>query len=189
MSEYTADSAIDWLSQGNKRFLDDRIEGKGRDGPRRKELTERQEPIAAILSCSDSRIAPEIAFDTGLGELFVVRVAGNVANTCSVASLEFAVETLGVKLIGIMGHENCGAVQAAIDGADVGGNLNHLLEHIRPVLTDEKLDADAIARRNTQFVAKQLLERSDIIRRAVEGGDVRIVTAFYHLQSGAVTLV
>ena len=128
----------------------------------------------------------DIVFDAGLGDLFVIRVAGNVANTTSIASIEYAVANLGSKLVVVLGHEGCGAVAAARDGGDLGENLNTLLGFIRPALDPPVKDMNLIVRRNARNSANRLMERSDIIRGAVESGEVRIVTAFYHFSDGAV---
>ena len=122
------------LIEGNKRFVNNKLEGKDRDSVRREALTGGQSPFAAILGCADSRVVPEIVFDVGLGEIFTVRVAGNVANIASLASIEYAVTVLNVKVILVQGHSNCGAVSAAIDGGDLGYNLNVLLTHIKPAI-------------------------------------------------------
>jgi len=161
--------------------------GAGRDASRRRELAGGQSPFAIILTCSDSRVIPELAFDTGLGELFLARVAGNVANTSSIASIEYAVANLGSKLIVVMAHESCGAVAAAIAGGDSGKNLNHLLDHIQPALAESvEPEVNAVAQCNARMNALRLTSESTILRSAVETDDVKIVTAFYHLESGVV---
>ena len=130
--------ALKRLKEGNERFQKDKLDGQLQDSKRRGSLTGGQSPYAIILSCADSRVVPELAFDTGLGEIFVIRVAGNIANTSSVASIEYAVAHLGVNLIMVLGHESCGAVGAAIAGGDNGHNLNMLLAHITPAVCIEK---------------------------------------------------
>ena len=114
------------LIDGNEKFVANKLEGKLQDSNRRESLTKGQEPYAIILSCADSRVVPELAFDAGLGEIFVIRVAGNVANTSSIASIEYAVAHLGSKIIVVLGHQSCGAVTAAVQGGDNGYHLNHL---------------------------------------------------------------
>jgi carbonic anhydrase len=186
METLTAEQALERLKQGNDRFRGDQLEGTGRDGARREALAGGQHPFAIILGCADSRVSPEIAFDAGLGELFVTRVAGNVANRSSIASIEYAVTHLGPKLVVVMGHESCGAVNAALEGGDAGPNLNHLLEHIQPALaaTGEG-GVDAVSRSNAALQAERMVQESDIIRRAVEEEGVKIVSAYYHLRTGA----
>lgn len=197
MKSVTADEALERLKQGNERFQKGTGENPGRNVARRAELTEGQSPSAIILCCSDSRVAPEFAFDAGLGDLFVVRVAGNVANTSSIASIEYAVLHLGAKLVVVTGHESCGAVNAAIDSVQEGGdaeqnvdhlqNLDHLLGYIRPALeTSDALEADLHARNHARLTAQQLCDDSEIIRNAVENDGVKIVPAFHQLASGAV---
>jgi carbonic anhydrase len=123
----SAKAALERPQQGNERFSSALAKGPGRVGSRHQELLKGQWPFAIMLCCSDSRATPEIVFDTRLGDLFVVWVAGNVANTSSIASMEFAVANLGTKLVVVMGHESCGAVAATIKGGDLGRNLNRLL--------------------------------------------------------------
>ena len=190
MNKVSADEALTRLKAGNRRFLDDAVEGAGRDSSRRLILAASQAPFAVILCCSDSRVVPEIAFDTGLGDLFVTRVAGNVANRSTIASIEYAVANLGTKLIAVMAHGNCGAVAAAVANGDVSDNLRHLLDHIRPAVeTSGDEDVDAVAKRNARLNAERLVTESDTIRKAVENDGVKIVTAFYTPGTGAAELV
>ncbi len=189
MTDQIWKSALDRLVAGNARFREERLEGPGRDGARRQELTTGQKPFSVILTCADSRVVPEVAFDAGLGELFVVRVAGNVANTSSIASIEYAIAHLGTKLIVVMGHESCGAVGAALEGGDAGKNLNHLLGHIQPVIEMASDRAvNAVAKDNARNTAEKLASESAIIGPAAASGDVKIISAYYNLGSGEVEL-
>ena len=151
-------------------------------------LTSGQDPYAIILSCADSRVVPELAFDTGLGELFVVRVAGNVANVSSIASIEYAVANINSPVIIVMGHQSCGAVTAAVGGGDNGNNLNHLLGHIEPAIEESPDDASIshIVKENARLAANDMKEKSTIIGDAVASGKLIIRTAYYHLDTGAV---
>ena len=178
--------ALDQLKQGNERFLSTRALRPGAVGPRREMLAQEQRPFAIILSCSDSRVPPEIVFDTRLGDLFVVRVAGNVANLSSIASVEYAVSQIGSQLVLVMGHERCGAVAATIAGGDGGKHLNHLMSYIHPAVGSDGDDLDRVARRNTQLSAKRLLDQSEIIRTAIDDGNLKIATAFFHFADGRV---
>jgi carbonic anhydrase len=180
--------ALERLKTGNERFVKDQLDGRLQDSNRRNELTSGQEPYAIILSCADSRVVPELAFDTGLGEIFVVRVAGNVANNSSIASIEYAVANCGSKLIVVLGHQSCGAVTAATKGGNNGHNLNHLLSHITPALAASEGSAsiDDIVKKNAELTAEELLNRSAIIRRFVDLGEVQVVPAYYNLDSGKV---
>lgn len=179
---------IDRLKAGNSRFVADGLEGKLQDSYRRRDLTTGQSPDAIILSCADSRVVPEVAFDMGLGEVFVVRVAGNVANTSSIASIEYAVAHLGSKVIVVLGHQSCGAVTAAMGGGDNGYNLNHLLAHVAPAIaaSTENAPVDSVVRKNAELNAEELKSRSSIITDAVNSGKVKIVPAFYSLDTGEV---
>lgn len=176
------------LVEGNERFVADKLDGKLQDSSRRENLTNGQEPYAIVLSCADSRVVPEIAFDTGLGELFVVRVAGNIANTSSVASIEYAVAHCGSRVIVVLGHQSCGAVTAAVNGGDNGYNLNHLLSHITPAIAASGDDASItdVVKTNASLTAQELISRSNIIRDAVQNGQVEIVPAYYNLDSGKI---
>ncbi|MCG8577001.1 MAG: carbonic anhydrase [Flavobacteriales bacterium] len=176
------------LKSGNEKFVTDKLEGKLQDSARREELTGGQAPHTIVLSCADSRVVPELAFDSGLGELFVVRVAGNVANTSSMASIEYAVAHLGSKVIVVLGHQSCGAVTAAVDGGDNGYNLNHLLSHITPAIaaSEQGAEVNEVVKTNAKLNAQELINRSDIIGNAVNNGSVKIVSAYYNLDSGKV---
>jgi len=184
----TKADVLDRLKIGNKRFIDDKLDGKLQNSSRRATLTSGQEPYAIVLSCADSRVVPELAFDAGLGELFVIRVAGNIANNSSIASIEYAVAHLGTTIIVVLGHESCGAVTAAMSGGDNGHNLNHLLAHITPALNATADDApvNEVVKKNAELTAGELKSRSAIIRDAVESGKVDILPAYYNLGSGAV---
>ena len=184
----TAKDVLTRLKDGNARFVKDKLNHEQQDKARKKELTGGQDPYAIILSCADSRVVPEIAFDTGLGELFVVRVAGNIANTDSIASIEYAVAHLGSSVIVVLGHESCGAVGAAIQGGDNGYNLNHLLAQITPAIQKCGTGANTkdVIEENAKLNATELLSRSSIIREAVEVGKVQLAPAYYNLGSGKV---
>jgi len=181
-----ADNALEKLKQGNERFRTGRTKGPGPVEMRREELVEGQRPFAVVLSCSDSRVPTEILFDTGLGDLFVIRVAGNVSNPSSIASVEYAVTQLETKLVVVMAHEKCGAVAAAIEGGAASANLGVLLGYIQPALELSEEGVDAVARRNAENTAERLVTGSDIIREATAQDGVRIVTAFYRLADGTV---
>ena len=184
----SSNEVLDRLKAGNKRFVSDKLDGKLQNSDRRGSLTGGQEPYAIILSCADSRVVPELAFDAGLGELFVCRVAGNVANSSTIASIEYAVAHIGSPVIVVLGHESCGAVTAAIGGGDNGYNLNHLLAHVAPAMaaSDENATVNDVVKKNAELTVKELKTRSGIIRDAVDGGKLQIVPAYYNLGSGKV---
>jgi carbonic anhydrase len=173
----------------------------GKDLLRRKELLERQYPSAVVLSCSDSRVPPELIFDRGLGEIYTIRVAGNVLGASSVASIEYAVARLGVRLIVILGHESCEIVKAALlsaEGMTSGSpDLDTLISSIhqeerggRAIASVDTVDNDSMIRKSVVFningVADRLLKRSLIVRKYVQEGKVSIVRAIYGLESGKV---
>ncbi len=181
------DQVIERLKEGNERFVNNSLNSDLQDGQRRSELTGGQAPWAIVLSCADSRVVPEHAFDTGRGELFVLRVAGNIANTDTIASIEYAVAHLGTGVIVVMGHESCGAVGAALAGGDNGYNLNHLLAQIEPAKAQAgSTDVNVVVKKNAELSAKDLYDRSSIISGAVDSGKLKIVTSFYNLGSGKV---
>jgi len=187
--QLSAAKALKQLKDGNKRFASDKPVYERHDIDTRKSLADNQYPIAAILSCADSRVIPELIFDTGIGELFVVRVAGNIANTCSIASLEYAVEHLPskVNLVVVLGHEGCGAVTAALGGGDCGHHLNMLIGHLQPAVakptgTTPKSKLKNAVRKNARLTADRLRDSSPAFQRKTLG----IEPAYYNLASGKV---
>jgi carbonic anhydrase len=185
------ENVLQRLKEGNERFVADHLDRKLQDSSRRRSLTGGQDPYAIILSCADSRVVPELAFDAGLGELFVVRVAGNVANSSSIASIEYAVAHIGTPVIVVLGHQSCGAVTAAVAGGDNGYNLNHLLAHINPAIaaSGDGADVNTVVRKNAELTATELQNRSAIIRDAVAAGTLKIVPAYYHLDNGKIEML
>ena len=183
----TPKESLKRLVKGNERFVSGQALHLLQDENRIQELAGGQSPFAIVLSCSDSRVVPEIAFDTGLGELFIIRVAGNVANISSIASIEYAVAHLGTTLIVVLAHQSCGAVTAAVAGGDNGENLNHLLSHIAPAIKASKDNSvDAVSIVNAKLTAEDLINKSAIISKAVEENKVEIRSAFYQLADGKV---
>ncbi|MGA8572120.1 MAG: carbonic anhydrase [Desulfobaccales bacterium] len=192
----SADEALKVLQDGNARYL----EGKplhphqGRD-IRALTAAQGQHPLAALLSCSDSRVPAELVFDQGIGDLFVVRVAGNVAATDEIGSLEYAVEHLSTPLVVVMGHSQCGAVNAVLENGNFRGSLPALLAPIRPAVarareenpgvTGEALLAAAI-KDNVWQAMEDMLQRSNLIKAAVKAGSTKLVGAYYELDTGKV---
>lgn len=185
------------LVEGNSRFVSGKMTHVRQDADRRAALTGGQKPHTIILSCSDSRVPPELIFDQGLGDLFIVRVAGNIYGNASVASIEYAVEHLGSKLILVLGHDSCGAVKAAIStpiGESAGTqDLDTLISIIQGNIDPYSKDAlkeDPTVRKpviaNADSVARTLVTRSKVIRKAVEEGSVKIIKGIYSLDKGAV---
>ncbi|HEY8280215.1 MAG TPA: carbonic anhydrase [Bdellovibrionota bacterium] len=189
--------ALSLLQTGNMRFYEGRALHPNQEPSRRELLAGGQHPHTIIVSCSDSRTAPETVFDQGLGELFVVRLAGNVATTEGIASIEYAVEHLGPKLLLVMGHESCGAVGAAIASTPGKSNgsesLDVLVRQIRAGLSSESVAAGAAdktyrwsVKENVTENLKALLQRSEIIRNAVATKGLVLGQAIYNLKSGRV---
>ncbi|HYA41584.1 MAG TPA: carbonic anhydrase [Syntrophobacteraceae bacterium] len=199
-SVITADEALKKLLEGNLNFSTNQLTLYDSSGPNaRQALAAVQSPYAVILSCSDSRVPPEIIFDKGLGEIFVVRVAGNIPDPVIVGSIEYAVEHLGCPLIMVLGHKRCGAVTAAVDAQGrPDGNLGAIMKAIEPAVRqatkevkgNDKLDlVEAAIVNNIRLTAKSLVKQSPIIRKLVQSGKVRIVEAKYDLDDGIVKIL
>lgn len=181
------EEALDKLKSGNNNFTNDTLTATRAQKEVRNSLTEGQKPYAIILSCADSRVAPEQIFDADLGDVFVIRVAGNIANTSSIASIEYAVAHLATELIVVLGHESCGAVGAALAGGDNGHNLNHLVSHLIPAVTAcPGADVNTVVKKNAKLNGEALIERSKIISEAVKENKVKIIPAYYSLSNGEV---
>jgi carbonic anhydrase len=187
----TPQAALRRLKEGNRRFATDQGVQKDTGLPRRIELARGQRPIAVILACADSRVAPELVFNKGLGDLFVLRVAGNVADDAHgmLGSAEYAVLELKVPLVVVMGHQKCGAVQAALQGKRLPGNLGKLIKSIhvgKDLPGDEAAALEAATRANAIFQAGQMREQSEVLRDFADGGRILIVPAVYSLTTGEV---
>jgi carbonic anhydrase len=188
-----ADQALAKLVEGNQRYSRHKEQHPDESPARRKELETVQHPFAVILSCADSRVAPELVFDQGLGDLFVIRIAGNVADNDALGSMEYAVEHLHTKLIVVLGHEKCGAVSAAVEGGNLTGHLATLVSEILPSIQEAKdLPGDKVHNcvlANARRVARQIRESEPVLREAVEKDGVKVVPAVYALDSGIVTVL
>ena len=161
---------------------------------RRAELTKSQHPFAIILSCSDSRVPPEIIFDEGLGDLFIVRVAGNVLNDEGLGSIEYGVDILGARLIVVLGHQSCGAVDAAMKTVaargKAPGHIQSLVTAIKPVVdSTPKGDLDTMIKANVKHVVDALRSSTPILKARVDSGDVQVIGGYYTLDTGAVTFL
>jgi carbonic anhydrase len=185
--------ALEKLKQGNGRFL---AGVAPRDLKAQVKATASgQYPFAAVLSCMDSRVPPEIVFDQGIGDLFVVRVAGNVVDTDDLGSLEYATKVVGSKLILVMGHTSCGAVKGAIDDVKLG-NLTFLLEKIRPVIagsgpgtSSDAAYVDKVAQSNVRQTIREIREKSPIIRELADSGKIGLAGAMYDVATGKATFL
>jgi carbonic anhydrase len=187
--------ALENLLAGNQRFVKDERAPRAFD-LRREKLVSGQKPLAIILGCSDSRVSPETLFDQNLGEIFVVRTAGQVLEPTSIASIEYAVDHLQAPLLLILGHEQCGAVTAAIAHADqTHGNIGRLLGKIKPAIdrakqlnTPPEGMVEKVTDLHLEELAQQVFQESEIIRQAVTEGRLRLVTAKYLMASGEVKI-
>jgi carbonic anhydrase len=188
-----ADEALAKLMEGNQRYVRQQRRHPDESLARRKELTSGQHPFAVILGCADSRVSPELVFDQGLGDLFVVRIAGNVVDDAILASIEYAVEHLGTKLIMVLGHEKCGAVSAAVEGGKAPAHLSTLVAAIQPAVDatrndpGDKIHNCVIA--NARRVAGQISDSEPVLKEAVGHGGVKVIAADYALDSGKVSLL
>jgi carbonic anhydrase len=188
--------ALSALLEGNARFVEGRPEHPNQNVERRTELKGGQAPFAVVFGCSDSRVAAEIIFDRGLGDLFMVRTAGQVVDAAVLGSVEFAVEQLGVPLILILGHDNCGAVNAAAGSVESGrlpaGYVRDIVERITPAVMAVRAAGgtiDDMVAENVRQAASLLLERSPILAKKVDSGACGIVGVVYDLADGRVRVV
>ena len=185
-----AGAAKQKLVEGNKRFVSSQMIHPNSSSQTRTELTKGQHPFAVIVSCSDSRVPPEVVFDQGLGDLFVIRTAGEVVDDIAIASIEYAVEHLGTKLIVVMGHQKCGAVDAAIKGKKLTPSLNKLMAAIAPAVVEAKkqngnLLYNAI-HENVNRIVKQLSASKPVLEEFVHEHKLNVIGAYYNLDSGVV---
>lgn len=192
----TPQGSYELLKQGNYRFVNNLK--MNRDLLKQVNATKYgQKPFAAIVSCMDSRTSAELIFDLGLGDIFSIRIAGNVITDGILGSLEYATQVVGSKLIMVLGHTSCGAIKGACDHVEMG-HLTGLLKHIQPAVENETHTTSDRSSGNTEFVnkvaalnveyaVKQIMERSEIIRKLVEEGKVGIAAAMYDVANGEVT--
>lgn len=185
-----AAEAAERLFAGNRRYVAGEANHPNQSGERRVEVADGQAPFAVVLGCSDSRVPPELIFDAGLGDLFVIRVAGNIVDDAVLGSIEYAAVHLGTPLVVALGHASCGAVRAAVSGGDAEGHLPCLISAIRPAV--EKAECcsgdriDHTIRANAKLAAEQMIERSPILAGLVRAGELHIIAAYYDLATGRV---
>ena len=191
----TPDQALDLLKEGNRKFLTDSPVRSAVGRARRLEIAQSQAPFAAYVTCSDSRVPPELLFGRGLGELFIIRNAGNTVDTVALGSIEYAVAVLGVPLVVVMGHERCGAVAAAAqvvkENATFPGSIGRMIEPIIPaVLRAQGRPGDLVEnsiRENVRRVANQLRTATDpLLLEPQRTGKLKVVGAYYDLDTGTV---
>lgn len=186
----TPAAALEELMAGNKRFASGKLIAHEQDLTILKQHTEeKQEPFAAVLSCADSRVPVELIFDQSLGHIFVTRLAGNVITPEIVGSLEYGAVVLGTKVILVMGHSNCGAVKATIQGKEVPGQISALFPHIRPAVDQVGSDLEATTKANAKLQAGLLRQASTVISGMVKSGNLRVQAGYYDLRTGSVTIL
>lgn len=181
--------ALEKLKAGNKRFVDMKLSDKEL-AKRRTATANGQQPYAIILACADSRVAPELIFDETIGDLFVIRVAGNVVDPDVLGSIEYAVEHLGTRLIVVLGHDKCGAVTAALSDEPLHGNLGELIHKVdggKGLPADKAAALAEAVRHNAIHQAQEMLSKSEPIKKAVDEHQVQVESAVYSLDSGTVS--
>ena len=197
-AKITPEGALEILKEGNKRFVTN-LKANRNLLEQANETSDGQHPFAIILSCIDSRTSAELIFDQGLGDIFSVRIAGNIINEDILGSMEFACKVAGSKIIAVLGHSACGAVKGACDHVEMG-NLTTLLSKIRPAVDAEKTVTEDRTSANTEFVDKVTLlnvqrtmesitDRSTILKEMVDNKEILIVGGIHELSSGEVTFL
>jgi len=190
-SPKTPDEALAALKAGNKRFADRKPQVRSTDEIENiwTHISLGQAPFATVLGCADSRLAPELIFDQFFGDVFVVREAGNIADSpTNLGSLEYGQAVLGSKALLVLGHTSCGAVKAAFDDAKPGGNIDSIVAAIRPGIAGSKTMDDAIAA-NVRAVIKTIREKSPLLRDAESAGKIKIAGAVYTISDGTVAFL
>jgi len=184
------EAALQQLIDGNRRFAEARMTSFAEDLELLKAKTaERQEPFAAVLSCADSRVPVELIFDQSIGHVFVTRVAGNIATSAMIASLEYGAAVLGTRVIMVLGHANCGAVKASIEAKAVPGQISGLYPYIRPAVDQAGSDLDGAIKANARIQAGLLRQSSPVLAEQIKQNRLTVVAGFYDLASGVVSLL
>ncbi|HUN61405.1 MAG TPA: carbonic anhydrase [Candidatus Sulfotelmatobacter sp.] len=185
----TPESALQELIAGNQRFSVNQLTSVQHDLDMLKDRTvAKQEPFAAVLACADSRVPVELIFDQTIGHVFVARIAGNFVTPEIMASLEYGVAVLGIKVLLVLGHANCGAVKAAMKADKVPGQISALYQHIQPAVAQSGGDVDKAIKLNADYQANLLRASSTVIKGAVEEGSLKIQAAVYDLATGKVAM-
>lgn len=190
-SDISAEEAMLKLEQGNNRFISLKMKHPDSTKKRRLEMLKGQHPFVVILSCSDSRVPPELIFDQGLGDIFEIRNAGNVLDEHIIGSIEYAVMHCGVKLIVIMGHQDCGAIAATLSGKSETKYIKSLEEAIQPAVNDcvkngREVNSDNVVKVHVMQDIEELLSQDTELVKYMKENNVKIVPAYYHLDTGKV---
>ena len=189
-STLTPKMALRELVEGNKRFVAVNLTSFDQDlAILRNHTSELQQPFAAVLACADSRVPVELVFDQSIGQIFVTRVAGNMTTPEIIASLEYGAAVLGVKVILVMGHGSCGAIEAALASKAVPGQISALFPHLQPAVDQAGPELEATTMANAKLQADLLRKASTVISGMVNDGTLLVLSAFYNIASGEVTLL
>lgn len=196
-NDNSCEQAYSKLIEGNQRCVSGNLAQKDLSDAKRKELAKGQKPFAIVVGCSDSRVAPELIFDQGLGDIFVVRVAGNVVDPIALGSIEYAAEHLNSPLIIVLGHEKCGAVAATLEAkGEPEGNIGAIVKKIMPAANKAKKKGgskdeilETAIKENVKNTAKDIMDKSHIVKHLVHEGKLKIVAGEYSLQTGKVEMI
>jgi carbonic anhydrase len=193
-NDMTPDAALAKLMEGNKRFVKQKRQNPNQTNIRLEEVAAGQAPFAAVLSCADSRVPVEIVFDRGIGDIFVVRNAGNMADGESIGSLEFGTLVLGAKVLVVIGHQSCGAVISTMKELEVPGKIGLILDNIKPAIAnylgkaDDKAAVKKATEANVLFQMEQL-KKSPVIAELIANNKLKIVGGYSNLKTGEITLI
>jgi carbonic anhydrase len=196
-SEVSPDAALNMLTAGNKRFVAGKASHPNLSAERRQQTAEKgQKPFAVVLACSDSRVPVEEIFDRGIGDIFTVRDAGNIATKTDIGSIEYAVDHLGTPLVVVMGHSQCGAVTATVKGGEAPPNIKAIMEFIAPALARVKATTPdkagetlvvEVINANVRQAMADIIKNSPIMREKLKDGQVKLVGALYDIKHGTVS--
>jgi carbonic anhydrase len=186
----TADAALKKLIDGNRRFISGSTSHPHQDRKRLQDVISGQNPFAIILGCSDSRVPPEVIFDQGIGDLFIIRTAGHVVDDVVLGSIEYAVDHLGVPLLIVLGHQNCGAVQASIQSSSAPAHMSKLTSYISPVIksaagqNDDLMHSAVIA--NVRYTVDLLKQNEPLLAASIRNGKLKIYGSVLNFENGVV---
>lgn len=186
----TADKAVEELKEGNKRYVFNKPTHQNQNSKRRAEVAKGQNPIAVVVTCSDSRVSPEILFDQGIGDLFVIRTAGNIIDDIGLGSIEYAVEHLKVPLVLVLGHERCGAVDATVKGGEVHGHIKTIVSNINKAVDKARSKKGDLLensiKQNVDNVVEQIRNSKPILENYSLKKKIKVLGAIYDLDDGTV---
>ncbi|HQE81155.1 MAG TPA: carbonic anhydrase [Syntrophorhabdaceae bacterium] len=190
MADLRKKEPLELLMEGNKRYVSGKPIHPNQDTARRTELSSGQRPFAVIVGCSDSRVPPEIIFDQGIGDIFVIRVAGNIVDDVALGSIEYAVEHLGTELVVVLGHSKCGAVTATVKGGEAHGHIGSIVHIIMPAVEKAKTQqgdmVENAIRNNMDMVTEAIKSAEPIITKSIKEGRLKVISAYYDIDTGVV---